>query len=309
VPAGLRRGALVSLLAAALLVVVAPAARAAATTTAWNGAFAVDRPNIVRRSDVVLGRPNTTPQGSLPLGNGSLGVATWAASGFTAQLNRSDTLPDRRSPGWLTIPGLAALTGAPDFAGYLDLYDGVLVETGGGLTARAYLRSDADMLVVDVTGADPNATQTATVNLWTSRNPTAGAAGGVATLAETWSDSTPGGTGATYGSLAALTAGGRNVAATVVDSRTVRVSFQPNADGSYRILAGAPAWTGGNAQATATALFGLAAIAATATLQAPSLTWWHGFWSTTNPMKITSADGSGDYLENLRTFYLTRRPG
>ena len=156
----------------------------------------------------MLGSPNTAAQDSLPLGNGSLGAAVWAANGLTAQLNRSDTLPDRRSPGWFTVPGLSRITAAADFAAHLDLYDGVLTESGAGMTAQIYLRADADMLVVDVTGADPDSTQTAQVNLWSSRNPTAAASGAVGTLAETWSDSMSGGTGSTYGSLAAVTAGG-----------------------------------------------------------------------------------------------------
>jgi len=67
---------------------------------------------------------------SMPLGNGSLGAAVWAAGGFTAQLNRDDTFPDRKSPGQVTISGLSAITTAANFHAYLDLYDGVLIETG-----------------------------------------------------------------------------------------------------------------------------------------------------------------------------------
>ena len=67
---------------------------------------------MVSRSDVVLGAPNSSPSQFLPLGNGSLGVAAWAADGFTAQLNRSDTMPNRLSPGQVQIPGLAAMTSA-----------------------------------------------------------------------------------------------------------------------------------------------------------------------------------------------------
>jgi len=75
-------------------------ASAASGTTAWqNGAFMVDTPNLVRRSNIVLGRANPAPADSMALGNGQLGVAVWAANGFTAQLNRSDTFPDRKSPG------------------------------------------------------------------------------------------------------------------------------------------------------------------------------------------------------------------
>src|SRR5580692_3040098 len=85
----------------------APPASAATGTTAWqNGAFSVNTAGVVSRSDIVLGRPNSAGAQSLPLGNGSLGVAEWAANGFTAQLNRSDTMPSRLSPGQVTIPGL-----------------------------------------------------------------------------------------------------------------------------------------------------------------------------------------------------------
>ena len=85
----------------------APAASAASDTTAWqSGAFSVNTAGVVSRSDIVLGRPNTTDSQSLPLGNGSLGVAAWAADGFTAQLNRSDTMPDRLSHAQVQIPGL-----------------------------------------------------------------------------------------------------------------------------------------------------------------------------------------------------------
>ena len=38
----------------------------------------------VRRSDIALGRPNTDPTQSVPVGNGTLGAALWAAGGFTA---------------------------------------------------------------------------------------------------------------------------------------------------------------------------------------------------------------------------------
>jgi len=108
-----------ALLAAGLLVPASsPPAMAATGTTAWqSGSFHVDTPNAIRRSDIVLGAPNTAAAQSLPLGNGSLGVAAWAAGGFTAQPNRSDTLPGRKSPGQVQIPGLSTLTGAADFKG------------------------------------------------------------------------------------------------------------------------------------------------------------------------------------------------
>jgi hypothetical protein len=94
----------------------APSASAASNTTAWqNGAFSVNAAGVVSRSDIFLGRPNNADSQSLPLGNGSLGVAEWAANGFTAQLNRSDAMPSRLSPGQVEIPGLAAMTSAANF--------------------------------------------------------------------------------------------------------------------------------------------------------------------------------------------------
>ena len=99
-----------------------------ASSTAWHdGRFHVDVPGVLHRSDIFLGRPNTDAGEAMPLGNGRLGVAVWAADGLTAQLNRADTLPDRLSPGQVVIPGLSALTAATDYSGRLDLYNGEIV--------------------------------------------------------------------------------------------------------------------------------------------------------------------------------------
>ena len=280
-------------------------AAAATQSTAWqNGTFNIDRQGVVSRSDIVLGAPNDQPAQSLPLGNGSLGAAVWDANGFTAQLNRDDTFPDRKSPGQVSIPGLSTITGASNFSAHLDLYNGILTETGGGMTAQIYLRADADELVVDVSGANPNATETARGALWSGRSPQAGASGAIGTLAETWTDNETGGTGATYGTLLAVTAGGRNVSSSVVNSDTVQVSFNPNTNGTFRVVVGAPHWTGGNAASTAASLLGSDATIPSATLQAGHLAWWHNYWAGADLLEMSSSDNSAQYLENLRTIYL-----
>jgi hypothetical protein len=278
---------------------------AASVTTAWQaGAFDVDTPNLVRQADIVLGQPNTAAIQFVGLGNGTLGLAVWAANGFTAQLNRVDTLPGRKSPGWLTIPGLSAMTNAPDFSGYLDVYNATLHESGGGMTATIYLRADKDELVVDVTGANPSSTQTAAVNLWSGRSPQAAVSGSIGTLAETWVDNAPTtGSGQTFGSLAAVTAGGRNVVASVTGSTGVQVAFNPNSDGSFRVVVGAPTWTGGNAATTASTLLGSDATATSTALSAAHIAWWNSYWAGTGMVKLSSADGSAQYLEKLRTLY------
>ncbi|MEW2523084.1 fascin domain-containing protein [Actinacidiphila alni] len=295
-----------AVLAAGLLVpAAAPPATAAGPTTAWqNGAFHVDTPNVVRRSNIVLGSPNTAAAQSLPLGNGSLGAAAWAADGFTAQLNRADTLPGRKSPGQVRIPGLSALTGASDFKGSLDVYSGVLTESGGGMTLKSWVSATKDELIVDVTGADPGAQQTATLSLWSGRAPQAAASGPIGTLAETWVDNQEAGaSGRTFGSLAALSAGGRNVSASVVNSTQVKVTFTPNTDGSYRIVLGAPTWTGGNAATTAASLLGSDAGAAESALLSSQQSWWANFWGNSGVLEANSADGTAQYMETLRTLY------
>jgi hypothetical protein len=86
---------------------------AAGNTTAWqNGQLVMDTSGVVQRSNVILGQPNLLSTQSMPLGNGTLGAAVWSASGLTAQLNRTDTFPDRKAVGQLVVPGLTSLTGA-----------------------------------------------------------------------------------------------------------------------------------------------------------------------------------------------------
>lgn len=109
--------AVLTALAGAAVVDGGTAVAAAGPTTAWqHGDFALDPTGVVSRSDIVLGSPNSEPTASMPLGNGSLGVAAWAAGGFTAQLNRSDTMPDRKSPGLPTSPACPSFHTPPTSA-------------------------------------------------------------------------------------------------------------------------------------------------------------------------------------------------
>ena len=291
----------------AATVLKTPAAAAATVTTAWHGgSFALDTAGVVSRSNVVVGKPNTADTQFLPLGNGSLGVAEWAGGGFTAQLNRSDTMPNRLSPGQVKIPGLSAMTSASNFVGYLDLYNGVLHESGGGMTMTAWVAAGKDELVVDVTGAAPGTRQTATLSLWNGRTPAAAASGAIGTLAQSWVDnSQTGASGKTFGAMAAITAGGQNVSASVVNSTQVQVAFTTNADGSYRVITAAPQWTGGsNPASTASALIGSDTTASTSALLAPQSAWWNSFWSASGLIELNSSDGTAQYMENLHTLYL-----
>jgi hypothetical protein len=300
-----RRLFVTAALVAVTCAIPAHSAVGASSTTAWkSGVFGVDVPGVVQRSNLVLTKAGTVGGQSMPLGNGTLGAAVWSASGLTAQLNRVDTFPDRKSPGQLTIPGLSHITSAADYRGTLNLYDGTFVESGGGMTARGYVRADKDELVVDVTGASPSVKQTAKVALWTGRSPKAAAGGKIATLAETWTDNSTeyphGSSGATFGSLAAITVGGRSVTASVVDSRTVAVSFTPNSDGSFRVVVAAPHWAGGDAASAASSYLGSDASATS--VPTSHLAWWHSYWSKVGLIEIGGSDttSEGAYVENLR---------
>lgn len=235
----------------------------------------------------------------MPLGNGRLGVAVWSADGLTAQLNRNDTLPDRLSPGQVVIPGIAPLTRAQDYAGRLDLYHGEFRAQGGGMTVTAWVAPNSDVLIVDVTGADPNVPQTALLKLWAPRTPAATAKGRMGLLAQSWVDNrNPESSGRAFGSLSAITADGRDVSASVTGALTVTVSFKPFADGHFRIVAASPHYDGkGDAQS----------IAARALLEPPDSlhrSWRRDFWNRAAIIKITSTDGAGEYMENLRNIYL-----
>ncbi|XVQ83011.1 hypothetical protein ACQP2K_29770 [Microbispora siamensis] len=243
------------------------------TTSAWrDGAFQVDTAAVVSRSDLVLEGPGWRDYQSMPLGNGHLGAAVWSQDGFTAQLNRNDTFPDLKSAGRLVVPGLFELAGAPDYRGRLNLADAVLEQSGRGMTARTFVRADRDQLVLEVTGAKPGKEQTADLDLWDGRNPTTYAEGGIGALAETFTDSA---SGRTTGAVAAITADARDVSTAVVDANTVRLTFKPRADGSYRIVVGVPSYTGGDVgKAGRQAVEG----ATQDRVDAAHLSWWHGFW-------------------------------
>src|SRR5689334_20773248 len=136
-------------------------------TTAWHdGSLQANTAGVISRSDLVLQSPPRRPEQSMPLGNGKLGVAAWDDHGFTAQLNRNDTFPNLKSAGQLVVPGLAQLDGARDYKGRLDLYNAELEQSGGGLSARSYVRAGADQFVLDVSGARADTTQTAVLKLW-----------------------------------------------------------------------------------------------------------------------------------------------
>jgi alpha-L-fucosidase 2 len=276
------------------------AAKGQTVSSAWYGNhFHVDVAGVISRSDIVLGRPNLLANQAMPLGNGCLGIAVWSANGLTAQLNRTDTLPYRYSPGQVVIPGLAAMTSAKDYSGRLDLYNGEFVERGGGMTATVYVQPASDMLVIDVTGAAPDRIQTATLTLWPPRKPHSSIIGELGLLAETWTDNNdPGASGLQFGSLSAISAKARNVSLTISDQRTINLSFKPQADGSFRVLVPVPQYSGHSSPEDAAKRVLLDQLPTTHRI------WWNSFWHRAGVIEIRSRDGSGEYMENLRNIGL-----
>lgn len=283
-----------------LLFIGAHAQSQSVSETAWNHEqFHIVVAGVISRSDIVLGAPNTETREAMPIGNGSLGAAVWSANGITAQLNRADTLPYRYSPGQVEIPGLTLLTHAKDYSGRLDLYNGEFRESGGGMTATVYIEPHSDTMIVDVTGADADHAQTAKLYLWPPRDPRATIAGGMGILSQSWIDNkAPGASERSFGSLSAITAEGRSLSVAITDPRTITLSFKPYPDGHFRIIVVAPHFDGSRS----------AQSAVTHDLQQTEegghKLWWHAFWHKAATIKIGSADGVGEYMENLRNIYL-----
>jgi len=214
-------------------------------------------------------------QEAMPLGNGTLGAAVWAEDGFTAQLNRADTLPQRLSAGQLAVPGLAKLASANDFSAKLNMYDGEFQEQGGGLTATAFIQKSTDVFELDVSGADPAVLQTAILKLWEPRHPVLQAADDWAVISETWQDTVEAGaSGQTFGSLAAVRAEARDVRIEETSPLSLTVSFHPRADGTFRILVAAPSWRGGDAEKIAAPILNAAARLSLDDHRKA----WHAFW-------------------------------
>lgn len=261
---------------------------------------AVETAGLVGRSDIVLERANRAPREAMPLGNGRLGAAVWSADGLTVQLNRSDTLPGRYSPGQVVVPDLERLAGASDYQGRLDLYSGVFAESGNGMRATVYVAPHQDVVVVDVHGSDPGVEQTALLHLWKPRKPRYEQWGQIGCLSEVWKDDRlPGASAQQFGSLAAITAEGKNVRVEAKDPLTIAVHFFPTQNGHFRILVGAPHYNGTQ---------NVRNVGRASVLLAPKLSaaeqYWHSLWEHTAGIRVSSPDGVGEYMEALRTLYL-----
>ena len=264
-----------------------------------QGLSRADTAGILSRSNIHLERPNLLPREAMPLGNGRLGAAVWSEDGLTVQLNRVDTLPHRLSPGQVHLPGLSTLTSASGYSGLLDLYNGEFVERGNGMTARVYLEPHSDVVVIDVSGADPHRSQSAKISLWSPRKPHVSIHGNLALLAEAWKDDTePGASGRRFGSLAALSVQGSNVVIQVDGQLSATASFYPDPKGHFRVLVAAPHFNGEQEPALAAAREpkGIG-------LESHRL-WWHQFWEHAGLIQVKSSDGWGEYMENLRNIYL-----
>jgi alpha-L-fucosidase 2 len=286
-----------------VILLLASASRVIQPQSAQNSAsdkdFRVDAARLLSRSSIYLERPNLLPGEAMPLGNGRLGAAVWSQDGLTVQLNRGDTLPRRLSPGQLHIAGLKSLTTARDYAGVLDLYNGEFVEHGHGMTVKVYVQPHSDLLIVDVTGADPHRPQTAQLALWSPRKPVASVNGKQGWLAEAWTDEVaPGASGRRFGSLAALAIEGSAVSIKRDSNLSITASFFPDAHGHFRVFVASPHYNGEQSPAHA-----LARTFADKGENAHKL-WWHQFWQRVGLIEVNSSDGWGEYMEDLRNIYL-----
>lgn len=269
------------------------------TPASGNKYFRVDTAGLLSRSEIHLERPNLLAREAMPLGNGRLGAAVWSEDGMTIQLNRADTLPRRLSPGQLRLPGLAALTSASDYEGRLDLYNGEFTERGNGMTARIYVQPHSDVVIIDVTGANPKQKQMAYLELWSPRKAHAIVSRELGLLAESWKDDAePGASGRRFGSLAALAVEASQVSIQGNGDLGLSASFFPEQSGHFRVMIAAPHYSGQGAPVQ------IAERALKERDAASHKLWWNAFWNRAGLIKVSSADGWGEYMENLRNIYL-----
>ena len=121
------------------------------------------------------------------------------------------------------------------------------------MTAVTYVTEALDAMVISVTGADPKVPQTAELRLWSPRGPQVLQRDKIGILAETWlDDQEAGASGETFGSLAAITADALDVHVEPDGPLSIKVTFLPRPDGSFRLLIGSPAWRGVSAAIPAT---------------------------------------------------------
>jgi hypothetical protein len=263
-------------------------------------ASAADIEPAVSRSDIFVGQPNIRPLQAMPLGNGRLGVAVWAADGLTLQLNRIDTLPGRLSPGQIVIQGLKPMIADRGFRGRLDLFNGEWRQSGAGVSVHVVVDPQLDRVVVDVTGADPNIEQTVLLKLWPPRSPTAVVTATEVGLAEHWTDDAlPGASGLPFGSLAGIRVVARDIASRKVDDRTVGTTFHAMPDGHYRVVIASPPFNG---HQDPTSLL-RATLDPTVDVDAAHR-WWHDFWARVALIEASSPDGHAEYFETLRSLFL-----
>lgn len=254
----------------------------------------------VSRSDIFVGQPNIRPSQAMPLGNGRLGVAVWAADGLTLQLNRIDTLPGRLSPGQVVIRGLTPMIADRGFRGRLDLFNGEWRQSGAGVSVHVVVDPQLDRVIIDITGADPNVEQTVLLKLWQPRSPTAVMTDTEVGLAEHWTDDAlPGASGLPFGSLAGIRVVARDTVGHKVDDRTVATTFHAMPDGHYRVVIASPSFNG---RQDPTSL--LRATLESAVDVDAAHRWWHDFWTRVAMIRASSRDGRAEYFETLRTLFL-----
>ena len=84
--------------------------------------------------------------------------------------------------------------------------------------------------------------------------------------------------------------------------------FEPNQDGSFRVLCGSPTFNGSTAAATAANTL-LGNDASAGDLRAKHEAWWHDYWARAGLIEMTSQDGAADYDVQEGHAYLVMKDG
>ena len=304
--------------------------RSGLTAISADGTLNLDRSDWLARNNLIYNSPPTVNIESIPLGSGKVGTALWIdpVNGLTAHLNRTEGVPAMSGIGMLRIPSLAGVSSATDYQGTLSIAEGIFTQQADGLTVSSFFRWGGEELVIDVQGANPNETITVELSVYSggnghgsvvSINPTyaiasdipANEATGVDCIAIAGGDGTtsryPGFRATQFFTAKAV---GRNVIASS-NASGAALTFNPNLDGSYRVVVPIKIWTGSPIDSSTLKPEALAAVTAVsglvtdslATLTATQATDFGAMWDTASLIRFTAADDSSrtetQYIEQM----------
>lgn len=293
--------------------------------------FDVDYRALVSRADLIYESPVSHPVEGQPIGNGVMGTMVWTtADALRFQINRTDvfaTNKDHTGPdAWRAAGrgpvdyggGIAQVVlnvggepfrASPAFLQRLSLYDAEVLLAGAGVSARCYVSSAADVLVVEVDDQRPEPQPLRlTVSMWresevkTDRHVAKYRwhdTGNQVLVVQQFSERD-------YYCGSALAAGisGDGVRLESSTDKTRSLVAAPQRGRRTILVTTAASWSAADeVGARASQLLEQTAAQTSEAVRNAHRAWWHAFWSRT-VLHAHSPDGLADFVERVRHLHL-----